>query len=83
MRKWEYRITVHTLPSLPCDEQTVIECDQEGGCYVGIACRGKVAWLEEVLAEKGREGWELVQSGYHQKELFCIWKRPSELEERG
>lgn len=83
MPKWEYKVTVHSLPSLQCDEQTVIECDQEGGCFVSLACRGKVAWLEQVLGEKGWEGWELVQSGYHGKELFCIWKRPLEPGEKG
>jgi hypothetical protein len=31
--------------------------------------------VENLLCEKGKQGWELVQSGYHNRELLCIWKK--------
>jgi hypothetical protein len=32
---------------------------------------------------KGKKGWERVQSGYHNRELLCIWKKRKEVEEKG
>jgi hypothetical protein len=29
------------------------------------------------------DGWELVQSGYHNRELLCIWKKRKIAEQRG
>jgi hypothetical protein len=83
MSRWEYQITVHPFPQIQCEEQPIVECDQTGGCFVHDVCRGGSAWLEDILGEKGREGWELVQSGYHNRELLCIWKKPSESGEKG
>jgi hypothetical protein len=83
MSTWEYQITVHQFPQIQCEEEKIVECDQVGGCFLHVACQGRVAWLETIFGEKGKEGWELVQSGYHNKELFCIWKKPSETGEKG
>ena len=83
MSGWEYQITVHPFPQIQCEEQVIVECDQAGGCIRHVACRERVAWLENIFGERGKEGWELVQSGYHNKELFCIWKKPSETGEKG
>jgi hypothetical protein len=38
--------------------------------------------LEDLFSEKGTKGWELVQSGYHNRELLCIWKKKKEARER-
>jgi hypothetical protein len=75
MTQWDYQITLHELPLSPCDEGEVIECDQGGQCFVHDACRGGLGKLENLFREKGKEGWELAQSGYHQRTLLCIWKR--------
>jgi len=76
MYKWEYQISVHPFPPIQCEEEIIVECDASGGCFLDVGCRGRVSWLENIFGEKGKEGWELVQSGYHNKELFCIWKKP-------
>ena len=58
----------------------VIECDQTGECFVHDTCRpGGMEWLESHLRERGKEGWELVQSAYHQREILCIWKKKIEI----
>jgi len=31
----------------------------------------------------GKEGWELIQSGYYNRELLCIWKKRKEAEKKG
>ena len=85
MPQWEYQITIHEFPQKQCEEKEMaIECDQTGQCFVHDVCRGGgVKWLEGLFREKGRDGWELVQSGYHHRELLCIWKKKNEAKGEG
>jgi hypothetical protein len=83
MTQWEYQITIHELPERQAEKQKrTIECDQSGLCFVHDIFRGGIEWLEDLFREKGREGWELVQSGYHHRELLCIWKKRKEAGEK-
>jgi len=84
MIQWEYSITVHELPDLQVKEHAkTIQCDQSGLCFIHDVVPGGVEWLEDLFREKGKEGWELVQSGYHNRELLCIWKKKKEAGEKG
>lgn len=84
MPQWEYQITVHEMPSPQMDKKDdVIECDQVGQCFVHDAFQAGIGWLEDLFREKGKEGWELVQSGYHNRELLCIWKKKTGSGEKG
>lgn len=79
MIQWEYNITLHKAPQISNEvRQGIIECDQMGHCLIHEAFRGGIQWLEELFYEKGKEGWELIQLGYHNQELLCIWKRRKE-----
>jgi hypothetical protein len=83
MRQWEYQITIHDLPESKAEQrETTIECDQDGLCFVHDVFPGSLEWLEDLFRKKGEEGWELVQSGYHQRELLCIWKKKKEAGEK-
>jgi len=80
MTEWEYQITVHMLPKPEKEgKESVIECDQAGQCFVHDTSQIGFGWLENTFRGKGKEGWELVQSGYHNRELLCIWKRKKEV----
>lgn len=85
MIQWEYQITVHDLPAGRAGQQAgMIECDQTGQCFIPYGTlSGGLGWLEDLFREKGKDGWELVQSGYHQRELLCIWKKKVEIIQRG
>jgi hypothetical protein len=84
MTQWEYQITIHELPEMPPKEQGgAIQCDQDGLCFIHDAYQGGIEWVENLLGEKGKEGWELVQSGYHNRELLCIWKKRKEAGQKG
>jgi len=84
MPQWEYQITIHELPQPdPKGKEGVIECDQAGQCFVHDASQVGIGWLEGLFREKGEKGWELVQSGYHNRELLCIWKKAKEATEKG
>jgi len=77
MTQWQYQVTIHALPVQQAEgQEKMIECDQKGQCFIPFdALSGGLGWLETLFCEKGKDGWELVQSGYHQKELLCIWKK--------
>ncbi len=84
MPQWEYQITVHQLPEPPAEKETrTFACNQDGLCFVHDAYPGGIQWLEELFRERGEQGWELVQSGYHNRELLCIWKKRKEVEGKG
>ena len=76
MVQWEYKITVHELPvSQGEKEATTFTCNQDGLCLIHDAHPGGIKWLEDLFRGEGEDGWELVQSGYHNRELLCIWKK--------
>jgi hypothetical protein len=76
MTQWEYHITVHVLPQPEKEDKgSVFECDQAGQCFVHDTSQIGIGRLENIFRDKGKDGWELVQSGYHNRELLCIWKR--------
>jgi hypothetical protein len=84
MMQWEYQITFHELPAAqPEGAGKVIECDQTGSCFVHDASGEGIQWLANLFREKGIEGWELVQSGYHNREVLCIWKKRIEIGKKG
>jgi hypothetical protein len=79
MIQWEYQVTMHEMPERQAGkEKSTIECDQDGLCFVHDVFQGGIEWVENLFREKGEEGWELVQFGYHNQELLCIWKRKKE-----
>jgi hypothetical protein len=83
MTQWEYQITIHELPERQAGKgERTIECDQDGLCFVHDVFLGGIEWLEDLFRKKGKDGWELVQSGYHSRELLCIWKRRKETGEK-
>lgn len=84
MMQWEYQITLHQLPDVsPSESEQVIKCDQTGQCFIHDTFRVGIEWLENIFSERGKEGWELVQSGYHHRELLCIWKRKQDPKKSG
>ena len=83
MKQWEYQVTVHQLPESPvASREGAIECDQKGQCFFNCPGREDIQWLEGLFREKGGQGWELIQSGYHEGGLLCIWKKEIEREKK-
>ena len=80
---YDSRTEARQHPEQQAEEQKrTIECDQDGLCFVHDIFHGGIEWLEDLFREKGRDGWELVQFGYHNKELLCIWKKRKEAGEK-
>lgn len=81
MKKWEYQITRYNLKDFGHEETkdpTAFYCDQRGQCFLHDTSREAADMVRDVLNEEGKKGWELVQFGYHQNEMMCLWKRAAE-----
>jgi hypothetical protein len=76
MVQWIYKVTKHRV-----DGQTVtgagesFQCDEKGSCLVHDMHEGEVEGLKDIFNSEGREGWELIQCHYHDKDLICMWKK--------
>jgi hypothetical protein len=79
MKKWEHQITRYQLKEFMKGEeiaQASFYCDQKGQCFLHDTSQATADMIRDALNEEGKSGWELVQFGYHQNELMCVWKRP-------
>jgi hypothetical protein len=78
MLTWEYRITRYHMDELAKGEAfsgASFFCDQKGQCFLHDTDTAAAEVIREALNEEGKSGWELVQFGYHQSEMMCVWKR--------
>ncbi len=87
MAQWTYQITTHSreeileemenLPGALRDlAAPVIFCDTQGRCFFDDAPNPYVAAITTILNRKGKDGWELVQIAFRERQLICIWRRP-------
>jgi hypothetical protein len=84
MLKWEYRITRYHLKDFLKGEELPgpsFYCDRKGQCFLHDTNVAAADLIREALNEEGKSGWELVQFGYHQSEMMCVWKRMMSREE--
>ncbi len=78
MMKWEYQITRYDLHDFVGEGEfpgSAFYCDQSGQCFIHDTAHAAADMVRKALNEEGKSGWELVQFGYHKKEMMCIWKR--------
>ncbi len=78
MKNWEYDISFHQVENENFPKEQVIACDIEGHCFFNDVMRPYLDFFKDILNERGLEGWELVQLGYHRGSLVCFWKREKE-----
>ena len=73
MKGFEYEISKH-----PSDQfrQVVYFCSASGECNLNEVPADQAQLLVEILNERGREGWELVQVSFGNDGMIAFWKRP-------
>ena len=79
MTKWEYQITHYHLQNFARKDERdpgdPVICDEKGQCFLHDTSQAAADMIREAFNEQGRDGWELIQFGYHLGELICVWKR--------
>ncbi len=72
MDRFEYEITRHDAKNF---SQVVYFCSADGDCGMEEVPREEPNALAEMLNERGRQGWELVQLLFGRDGLMACWKR--------
>jgi len=72
MKQFEYEITQHPADAF---KQMVYFCTETGECSLNDVPRDQAEVLTEVLNERGKQGWELVQVSFGKDGVMAFWKR--------
>lgn len=72
MDRFEYSITKHPAETF---RETVYFCTEQGTCSVEDVPVDQVRFLENLLNERGKQGWELVQLAFGRNGVLAFWKR--------
>ena len=72
MKRWEYDISLHSMETF---KQAAMFCTQDGTCQMEDVPMEQVQVLSDLLNERGREGWQLIQVSFGRGGLMAFWKR--------
>jgi len=72
MKSIEYDISLHPAAEFT---QVAFYCSEEGLCNLEEVPANQVRKLTEILNERGRDGWELVQISFGKDGMMAFWKR--------
>ena len=71
MKKFIYDITVHPVESF---NKVAFFCTQEGECALEEIPSDQLGALQDLLNERGEQGWELVDMAFGKDGLLAVWK---------
>lgn len=78
MKRFEYRVTKHAAKNL---QPLIYFCSEQGECGLDDISGDATVYLQELLNEEGREGWEVVHLGFGTGGLVAVWKREAKQSE--
>ena len=72
MAEFVYEITRHPAEIF---EQVIYFCSESGECGLEQVPVDQVKALEDILNQKGKQGWELLQASFGKDGVMAFWKR--------
>ena len=72
MNRFEYDITLHGAEEY---QKVIYFCSGNGECVVDEVPGVQPSILTNVLNERGKQGWELVQVSFGKDGVMAFWKR--------
>ncbi len=72
MKKFEYEITKHEAETF---SKLIYFCSEAGKCKLDKVSLSQVSILNNLLNERGKSGWELVQVNFGKDGIIIFWKR--------
>lgn len=72
MKRFEYEISHHAGEAF---KQVVYFCSEAGACSIEEVAADQTKVLADILNERGRQGWELVQAFFGKDGVMALWKR--------
>ena len=80
MRNFEYEITRHSAGEL---NQLILFCSEGGECNLENLPHSQTDIFRNILNEKGRKGWELVDIAFGKDGIIAFWKRELTRQSKG
>lgn len=72
MKRFEYEITQHLADTF---DKVVYFCSKSGQCSIDEVSKYQTKILTNILNNRGKEGWELVQVSFGKDGVMAYWKR--------
>jgi hypothetical protein len=72
MSSFEYRVTVHPAETF---KEMILFCSREGSCNAELVPSDQIRKMENLLNDRGLQGWELVQASFGKDGMLVFWKR--------
>jgi hypothetical protein len=72
MKRFEYEITQHLADTF---DEIVYFCSKSGQCSIDEVSKYQTKMLTNILNNRGKEGWELVQVSFGKDGIMAYWKR--------
>jgi len=72
MEHYQYEITRHPAKLF---NELVVFCSEKGECSLEEVPHDQAKQLEEILNERGRQGWELVLPLFGKDGILIFWKK--------
>lgn len=72
MQRFEYEITSHDANTF---NELVFYCSESGQCNLTDIPPDQTTILQNILNDRGWEGWDLVQISFGKNGLLAFWKR--------
>jgi hypothetical protein len=72
MKRFEYEITRHNADEFM---RMVYFCSEGGQCKLEEVPADEPQYLVDMLNQRGREGWELIQLLFGKDGVMACWKR--------
>ena len=72
MSRFEYDVTQHASDTF---DKVVYFCSVSGQCGIDEITKDQTRVLTDILNNRGKEGWELVQIAFGKDGMMAYWKR--------
>ena len=71
MKRFQYEITHHPADTF---DKVVYFCSETGQCSLNEVSKDETRILTDILNNRGKDGWELVQIAFGKDGLIAFWK---------
>jgi hypothetical protein len=72
MERFEYEITQHSSDTF---DKIIYFCSASGQCGIDEVSKDQTRILADILNNRGKKGWELVQISFGKDGVMAFWKR--------
>jgi hypothetical protein len=72
MERFEYEITQHSSDTF---DKIIYFCSEVGQCGIDEVSKDQTRILADILNNRGKKGWSLVQISFGKNGVIAFWKR--------